>query len=176
MKRILIIGSSGSGKSTLARRVGARLGLEVVHLDAHYWRAGWVETPKAEWPAKLAGLLGGDAWVMDGNYSATLEQRLAACDAVVLLDLPRALCLWGVLKRSLVYRGRTRPDMAPGCPERPSLALLRFVWQYPTRSRPKVLGLLAAHAEGRRIFRLRSRREVEEFLAALQPTNENPNR
>lgn len=167
VKRILVIGSSGSGKSTLARRLGARLGLEVVHLDAHYWSAGWVETSREEWPVKIDGLLRGEAWVMDGNYSATLERRLPASDTVVFLDLPRMLCLWRVLKRAFVYRGRTRPDLAPGCPERRNLELLNFVWNYPTRSRPKVLRLLAAHADGRRIIRLRSRAEVERFLAAL---------
>ena len=34
MQRILIMGGPGAGKSRLARELGARLGLEVVHLDA----------------------------------------------------------------------------------------------------------------------------------------------
>ena len=49
MKRVLVIGSGGAGKSTLARRLGERLGLEVVHLDALYWQAGWVEPAKEAW-------------------------------------------------------------------------------------------------------------------------------
>lgn len=167
MKRVLVIGSGGAGKSTFARRLGALLGLEVVHLDSLYWHPGWVETPKDIWRERVAELLRGDAWVLDGNYSGTLEERLAACDAVIFLDLPRTLCLWRVLKRGLLYRGRSRPDMAPGCPERPTLAFLRWVWQYPARTRPKVLRLLAAYGEGREVFRLRTSAEVEEFLARL---------
>lgn len=167
MRRILVIGSGGSGKTTLARRLGARLGLEVVHLDALYWQAGWVEPPPEVWRERVTELALRGSWVMDGNYSGTLEQRLAACDTVVFLDLPRTLCLWRVLKRSFTYRGRSRPDMAAGCPEQLTLDFLLWVWRYPARSRPKVLRLLAAYAEGRRVVCLRSRAEVEEFLARL---------
>lgn len=172
MRKILVIGSGGAGKSTFARRLGGLLGLEVIHLDALYWQAGWVETPKEAWRERVGELLRREAWVMDGNYGGTLEERLAACDTVVFLDLPRAVCLWGVVKRAARYRGGVRPDMAPGCPERLTPDFLRWVWNYPARTRPKVLRMLAEHAAGRRIVRLRSRAEAEEFLtrvAAREP-------
>lgn len=50
MKHIAIIVCSGAGKSTFARELGAITGLEVIHLDRLYWKPGWVETPKDEWP------------------------------------------------------------------------------------------------------------------------------
>jgi adenylate kinase family enzyme len=165
MRRILVIGSGGAGKSTFARRLGAALGLEVIHLDALYWQAGWVEPPKEVWRGRVEELLQREAWVMDGNYGGTLELRLAACDMVVFLDLPRVVCLWRVLKRAVKYRKGGRPDMAPGCPEQLSADFLRWIWNYPARSRPKVLKLLAAYGAGRRVIRLRSRAEAEEFLA-----------
>ncbi|HEX7957054.1 MAG TPA: DNA topology modulation protein, partial [Pyrinomonadaceae bacterium] len=168
MKRVLLVGSGGSGKSTLARRLGARLGLEVIHLDKLYWLPGWVEPPKEVWEKKVEELCARRAWVMDGNYSGTLEQRLAACDTAVFLDLPRALCLWRVLKRAVLYRRGGRPDVAEGCPESFNLEFFLWVWNYPERSRPKVLKLLEKHAHEKRIVRLRSRAEVEKFLAQLE--------
>lgn len=112
MKRVLVIGCGGAGKSTFARQLGARLQLPVIHLDAHYWRPGWVEPSKSEWATTVDGLLAGEAWVMDGNYGGTLPTRLAVCDCVVFIDLPRWLCIWRVLRRALRYRGETRRTWA----------------------------------------------------------------
>ncbi|HYO62783.1 MAG TPA: DNA topology modulation protein [Pyrinomonadaceae bacterium] len=183
MKKVLVIGSGGSGKSTFAQRLGRRLDLEVIHLDRHFWGAGWVETPRDEWARRVEELTARDAWVMDGNYGGTLAQRVAACDTIIFLDLPRSVCVWRVVRRALRYRGRTRPDMAEGCRERLTLEFVRWVWNYPERSRPKVLALLDANARAKRVVRLRSRAEVERFLAAAhdrttptEPVTDSPAR
>lgn len=167
LQRILVIGSGGAGKSTLARRLGERLVLPVIHLDACYWRAGWVETPKDEWGATVATLAAEPRWVMDGNYGGTLEPRVRAADTIVFLDLPRVLCAWRVLRRWRTYHGRTRPDMADGCPEQMSLEFLQWIWTYPATRRPGVLRLLESVRDEKRVVHLRSTHEVETFLASL---------
>jgi adenylate kinase family enzyme len=167
MRKVLVIGSGGAGKSTFAKRLGARLKVAVIHLDSHYWRPGWVETPKAEWLKTVEELLERDSWVMDGNYSGTLDHRLKACDTVIFLDLPRTVCLWRVLKRLLMHWRRSRPDMAAGCPENFNLDFIRWVWNYPQRARPKVIRVLGEQAGGKKIIRLQSRAEVEKFLAGV---------
>lgn len=166
MRKILVIGSGGSGKSTFAERLGVRTGLPVIHLDSLFWRAGWCEPPRDEWAARVDELLKRDEWIMDGNYGGTLERRLAACDTVVFLDLPRVLCLWRIIWRSVRYRGRSRPDMAEGCPERLTWEFVRWVWGYPRTRRPGVLKKLGELREGQKVYVLRSRREVRRFLEA----------
>jgi adenylate kinase family enzyme len=174
MRRILVIGSGGSGKSTLARRLGACLGIEVIHLDKVHWRPGWVEPPKNVWRRKVEELVVGESWIIDGNYGGTLDVRLAACDTAIFLDLSRAVCIWRVLKRLLMYRDGRRPDMAEGCREKFDLRFLLWVWNYPARSRPLINELLEKHSLDKKIVRLRSRAEVENFLAGL--TAEEPGR
>jgi len=141
-RRILVIGCSGAGKSTLAKALADRTGLPLIHLDRCYWRPGWVAPSEAEWAAEVERLIAAPEWVMDGNYSATMPRRAEFADAIVYLDLPRWLCLLRVLRRAAFGFGRNRPDVAPGCPERFDWTFLKWVWNYPTRSRPKTLALL----------------------------------
>lgn len=166
-RRILIIGPGGAGKSTLATRLGRVLGLPVIHLDAEYWTRGWTPTPKEAWSARVTEMLERDAWIMDGNYGGTMAQRLAACDTVIFLDLPRRVYVPRVLARSWRYRGRSRPDMAPECPERLTPEFLWWLWRYRRKRRPEVLTRLAGLREDQRAIVLRSQREVEAFVASL---------
>ena len=117
MRRVLVIGSGGSGKTTVSRLLAEKTGLPLFHLDALYWRPGWVEPSKAEWLETVQRLIAGDRWILDGNYGGTLRLRLDACDTVVFLDLPRLVCLGNVVRRRLEHLGRTRVDIAAGCPE-----------------------------------------------------------
>ena len=165
MEKILVIGSGGAGKSTFARQLGKYLRIDVVHLDALYWKPDWVESSKEEWATTIDNVVRRDAWIMDGNYSGTLAPRIDASDTVIFLDLPRVVCTWRVLKRSLQYRNATRPDMAHGCNERLNLDFLRWIWSYPSRSRPKVLALLKDHGANKQIVHLRTRTQVRKFLA-----------
>jgi adenylate kinase family enzyme len=168
MKKILIIGSSGAGKSVLSRRLHEVMRLPVIHLDKHYWRPGWTDPPKEEWQKRIAELLQQDEWIMDGNFGGTLEQRLKACDTVVFLDLPRHVCTWRVLKRVLNSYGRTRSDLADGCPEHLDVPFLIWVWNFPKRSRPKVLERIEKVSDQVRIYRLKNNREVEAFVTAIK--------
>lgn len=164
MKKILVIGSGGAGKSTLAKKLGGILGINVIHLDALYWQPGWVEPAKAEWVATVDALLSREAWIMDGNYSGTLERRLAACDTVVFLDLPPLTCVWRVLKRLRRFHNTTRPDMAEGCREHFNLSFLLWVWNYRRRTRPKIVSLLKRCEREVRVIWLQSQAEIDEFL------------
>jgi adenylate kinase family enzyme len=176
MKRILVIGSGGAGKSTFARRLGRILQMDVIHLDLFFWNPGWVETTKVDWTNKVEELLRRDSWIMDGNYSGTLDIRLHACDTVIFLDVARTVCLWRVLKRVALYRKGTRPDMAPGCDERLDLEFLRWIWEYPKRSRPKVVELLNEKSQDKTVIWLRRQSEIERFLGEIDAQHEENRR
>jgi adenylate kinase family enzyme len=167
VRRVLVVGSGGAGKSTLAATMAERLAVPLVRLDALYWHAGWVPTPHDEWTALVREVSSADAWVMDGNYGGTLDLRLARCDSVVFLDLPRLVCVWGILARWVRYRGRSRPEMPAGCPERMTWEFITWVWTYPARRRGDILAKLNAVRNNKQITVLTSRRAAREFAASL---------
>lgn len=163
-KRILVLGPSGAGKSTLARRIGERLGLPVVYLDAFNWNPGWVQTEVGLFRQRVAEAAARDAWVMDGNYSAHLDLRLPRAEVVVWLDLPRYVYFTRAVWRSVRNFGHERDDLGPGCPEQFDLSFLAdWVWTYPKRSRARHAQLMSSLPAGIHGIILTSPREVAQF-------------
>jgi len=168
MKRILVIGSSGAGKSTFAGRLGEATGLKIVHLDQLFWKPNWVEPTKEEWRETVEEVLQNEAWIIDGNYSGTLDLRIQRADTVIFLDFPPTICVWRILKRVAFYHKGKRPDMAAGCDERFDWDFVKWTWNYPKRSKPKVKSLLKSYQDKLKIIRLVSNREVEAFFVNLK--------
>ncbi len=168
MDRIVVIGSPGSGKSTFARELAARTGASAVHLDQLYWQPGW--KPPADLDAfrsAVNAVLAKDRWILDGEFFTSLSpERFARAEVMVLLDLPTTLSLFRAIKRWWTYRAETRPDLAPGCPEKFDLDFYRYIVTYRTKQLPKAAALIAAHFKGR-LVRIRNHAERTAFLDEL---------
>lgn len=169
MKRVLILGCSGAGKSTFSPILGERLGLPVIHLDQHYWRAGWVEPAKDVWRAQVLELIARPEWVMDGNYGGTLPDRLAVADMAFVFDFPTWLCLWRVCKRIAKGYGRTRPDLADGCPEQIDLKFFLYVLNFRRNQRPRLMQALDSFAGPKIVFT--GPGDVARWLSAFAPAS-----
>lgn len=169
MQRVVIMGSAGSGKSTLAAALGANLALPVVHLDQLHWLPGWKLRPKLAAYELVAERAREPAWVMEGNWSHSLDVRLRRCDTFVFIDLPRSLCVARVLRRIATSYGRVRSDMAPGCPEQFDPSFLKWIWDYPKRDRGQTLQLLKDAPNAVACHHLRSPSEVAGFLRSATP-------
>lgn len=167
-KRILIIGSSGAGKSSFSKRLSDKWDLPVIHLDALFWKEGWIPTSKQEFREKIQEKLKQDKWIIDGNFDSTLEWRSSYADLIVFLDFSRVICTYRVLKRAWIYRGKTRPDMGLGCEDKVDFEFARRVWNFPKNVRPHTLQILG-NLKNADICILRNPKEVEGFLISAPP-------
>lgn len=170
--RVLVIGCSGSGKSTLARALAARLGLRHISMDRDvFWLPGWKERPHNEAYARIAAFIEEERWVMDGTSPGSLPLRLPRTGLVIWLRLPRLVALRGALLRWMHYAGRTRSDMAPGCPEKIDFEFLHYIWTFERLASPKIDRMLNEHGSGVPLLTLRSHAEMDAFLSSLPPAS-----
>lgn len=189
----MIIGSPGSGKSTLARRLHTATGLELIHLDTHFFGPNWEEPEKDVWEQRVRKLVEKENWIMDGNYGGTMDIRIARADTIVLMHFPPRICLWRVIRRIAGNYGKTREDMAHGCNEKFDLGFLWYVVNFRrTRGRKLVRKLEGINVKGpnktgsteiiapdgnesptpekgsrKQAYILRSNREIESFLKGI---------
>ncbi|MBE6703306.1 MAG: adenylate kinase [Ruminococcaceae bacterium] len=141
-QRVMIIGSPGSGKSTFARALHRLTDLPLIYLDRLFWRADKTTLSREEFVSELQRVLSGERWIIDGNYSFTMELRLQRADQVIFLDYPADICLDGIRKR----RNQPREDM-PWIETEEDPAFMDFVRNFTQDRRPKILALLAKYPD-----------------------------
>ena len=172
-----MVGNSGSGKSTVARRIGAALGSPVLELDSVFHQPGWQELPEDEFRAQVETFAEQDRWVVDGNYTVVRVPVLwPRATTVVWLDLPQRTVMRQVVLRSL-RRVIGRQELWNGNRETwrnllswdPQRSIVRWSWTNHAHNREKCA---SAGTDPRwrhlRVVRLRSRPEIDEFVASLQ--------
>ena len=161
MKKIIVIGCPGSGKSTFSKKLNAKTGIPLFHLDMMYWSADKSTVDKVVFLQRLSEVLKKDEWIIDGNYASSMEQRMAACDTVFFLDYPLDVCLDGIKERM----GKPRSDM-PWVENETDEDFVEFIKRYNHDIRPIVLDLLQ-NCRYKNIIIFTNREQADEFLSEL---------
>ena len=162
MKKIIVIGCSGSGKTTFAEKLRDKIGIELFYLDAIWHRPDRTHISREEYDARLSEILALDSWIIDGNYSRTIETRMAACDTVFFFDLPVEVCLEDAISRL----GKARYDM-PWIDTELDPKLKRDIEEFPSKNLPAIYALLDKYSD-KNITIFKSREDADEFLANIK--------
>lgn len=167
--RIAVIGYSGAGKSTLANALGKLYNIPVLHLDSVHFLPGWQEREDSEKRKIVAEFMRENSgWVIDGNYKRLLyDERTEQADMIAELLFNRFACLSRVRKRYRKYKGKTRPDMGEGCPEKLDREFIRWVLRDGrTKSKKRHYKELRERYLEKTVV-LKRQRDIDNFLREL---------
>ena len=166
-ERIMICGPSNAGKSTLAVALARKLGCEAFHVDLfrHLPDTDWLQRTDEEFAALHDEAIRNDRWVMDGNYSQLMPQRMARATGIIMLGDSR----WGNFARYLrrtLFEKRQRPGSLAGDKDSIKWEMVRWILIVQPTLRERNLGRV--RAAGRPLVEIASMRELRRLYEAWE--------
>ena len=163
MQKVIVIGCPGSGKTTFAERLNIITGLPLYYLDAIWHKPDKTHISRENFDKSISAILNTAEWIIDGNYSRTLEIRLEQCDTVFLFDLPTEVCIQGATDRL----GKGRYDL-PWIDKELTPSFKQSIQDFPRNSLPRIYELIEKYSKNRQIIVFKSREDVDVFLKSIR--------
>jgi adenylate kinase family enzyme len=132
-------------------------------LDKFYWKPNWQKVESTEWHKIQNDLISRDRWIIDGNYTSTIDIRLEAADTVIFLKFNKFICLGRAVKRRFFPSTDRSEELGGGNKERLTWNFLRWIWIYPAKE--TVLNL--KRYRDKKIIIFNNPKELEKFLDQL---------
>ena len=158
MKKVIVIGCPGSEKTTFAIGLRDKTSLPLYHLDAIWHKPDRTHITREEYDSRIAEILSLDSWIIDGNYSRTIEARISACDTVFLFDLPCEVCLDGAISRL----GKERCDM-PWTSASLDPDFEKQIREFGKTKLPQIYEIIKKYSD-KRVIVFTSREQANDFL------------
>jgi len=178
MQRIVVFGTSGSGKTTFAASLSNRLAIPAIEIDSLHWGPNWTPASKQTLRDRLMHVTAGQAWVIDGNYSAVRDIVWQRADTLIWLDYPMSTTFVRVLCRTF-RRWWTNEQLWAGNRERLSVQFFSrdslFLWVVQTwrkhrRDYPRLLR--SQIQQGKQVLRFRTPADASHWLQSNASRNQ----
>mgnify|MGYP000659166705 CR=1 FL=1 len=167
--RIDVIGLPASGKSTFAVAISEKLSIPHIHLDRFWFERGGRQskhnTPnldevRAKVRERTAEAVQEESWVSDGIYLHVQDLISERADKIIFLDIPLITRLFAHAQRAFF-----EPKRHAELNFWDEITFFREIIKRNVSSKPKLLKFVAEHND--MIIRLRSRKEMNEYLRSL---------
>lgn len=163
MSKIIVIGCPGAGKSTFSRKLSEVTGIKLHYLDMLWHKPDKTNISREEFDIGLEKIMTNESWIIDGNYTRTLESRLKECDTVFLLDYPLEICLEGAASRI----GKERVDL-PWTEDEFDEEFKQYIIDFSKDNLPVIYELLDKYCDTKKIIIFKSRNEADDYLKNIK--------
>ena len=96
-----------------------------------------MESENTEFMQIQQSIADSDSWIIDGNCISSLEARWSRADVALYFNYPWYICLFRLMKRQFEDR-KNIDDRADNCPERLTLRLLKYMFQFNQKVRQQI--------------------------------------
>lgn len=171
---MMVIGSPGAGKTTLIQKIVVQTGWPLLSLDHEWHQSDYSDAAKIKFRQTQQRFMAEhDDWVIDGNYTGSMDLRLAQADTILWLQVPRLVAIYRILKRSwrFKYDRRTRPDMPANFVEhfdQDYREFLSFVWHFKRENVPELRRQLASLRPDQQLIVVRNVKDKQRLLAQIK--------
>ena len=163
MKKVIVIGCPGSGKTTFAEKLNKCTGLPLYYLDAIWHKPDKTHISRDMFDERISEIFNTSEWIIDGNYSRTIDTRLKQCDTVFLFDLPTEICLQGATERL----GKGRYDL-PWIEKELDSEFANAIKEFSEKSLPKIYELIEKYKDEKTIIIFKSRDEADNYINEIR--------
>ena len=103
-------------------------------------------------------------WVIDGNYSKIcFERRMEEADRIVLMQFSPLSCLFRAWKRYRQNKGKSRPSMTEGCPEKLDAEFIRWLIYEGRKKGPRDLYRRVREQYPEKVVWIRNQRQLNAY-------------
>ena len=162
--KIHIIGCSGTGKTYLAKKLSNKYNLPRYDLDNIYWdNSSEKYETKTEFEKRdklLQKILEKDSWIIEGIYYKWLEQSFKNADIIYILDLPKYIYKFRIIKRFI----KRKLKLEAGKKEtlKSLLDLLKWTDEFQNEDMKEIIKILEKYIE--KVHFIKDKKEIKKIL------------
>ena len=162
--KIHIIGCSGMGKTYLAKKLSNKYNIPHYDLDNIYWDNSsekyGIKTEIKKRDKLLQNILEKDDWIIEGIYYKWLEQSFKNADIIYILDLPKYIYKFRIIKRFI--KRKLKLEISKKETLKSLLDLLKWTDKFQNEDMKEIIKILEKYKE--KVHFIKSKKEIKEIL------------
>ena len=162
--KIHIIGCSGTGKTYLAKKLSNKYNIPRYDLDNIYWdNSSEKYETKTEFEKRdklLQKILEKDSWIIEGIYYKWLEQSFKNADIIYILDLPKYIYKFRIIKRFIKRKLRLEAGKKENL--KSLLNLLKWTDEFQNEDMKEIIKILEKYKE--KVHFIKDKKEIKKIL------------